>query len=368
MSDAEVTREGPRGGRPGREARVWSGVGGGRRDGGAGRNGSTGGRRRRRRGDGGDEHAFASYYGQPIINPPVWEELEIGGYLFAGGLAGASSIVAAGAQFSGRPASARASKVVAAGAIALSLAALVKDLGRPARFLYMLRVVKPSSPMSVGVWILFGYAPLAFASAASDVSGIAPRSGRAAGLGAGLLGAGVASYTAALIADTAVPAWHGAHRELPFLFVGSAASAGAGAALLAAPLAENGPARRLAVAGALVELGFEQLMERRLGMVAEALHEGTAGRRLRAAKGLAAAGATLAALAGGRSRTAAAVAGAALVAGSLLTRLGIFAGGMASARDPKYTVVPQRERLAAREGSWRVGAESSTGAAAGASD
>ena len=43
-----------------------------------------------------------------------------------------------------------------------------------------------------------------------------------------LLGPAVASYTGVLIADTAVPAWHDAHRELPFLFVGSAASAAAG--------------------------------------------------------------------------------------------------------------------------------------------
>ncbi len=337
MSDAEVTREGLGGVRPGREARTWSGV-----------DGDGAGRRRRRRER--NDHPFTSYYGRPIINPPVWEEREIGGYLFTGGLAGASSIIAAGAQFTGRPVTARASKLTAAGAIAVSLAALVKDLGRPLRFLNMLRVVKPSSPMSVGVWILVGYSPLAFASAASDLTGIAPRGGRAAGLGAGLLGAGVASYTAALIADTAVPAWHGGHRELPFLFAGSAASAGAGVALIAAPLAENGPARRLAVAGAVVELGFEALMERRLGMVAEAMRDGTAGRRLRAAKALTAAGAGLAVLAARRSRPAAAAAGSALVAGSLLTRLGIFAAGMASARDPKYTVVPQRERMAASAG------------------
>jgi formate-dependent nitrite reductase membrane component NrfD len=150
------------------------------------------------------EPEFTSYYGKPIINPPVWEEREIGGYLFAGGLAGASSIIAVGADLTARPAMARASKLAATGAISVSLLALVYDLGRPARFLNMLRVFKPSSPMSVGVWLLFVYGPLCFSSAASEMTGIAPRSGRAAGVGAGVLGAGVASYTAALIADTAV--------------------------------------------------------------------------------------------------------------------------------------------------------------------
>jgi hypothetical protein len=69
---------------------------------------------------------------------------------------------------------------------------------------------------------------------------------------------------------------------------------------------------------------------------------------MRAAKALTAVGAAGAAFAAGRSRPAAALAGAALLAGSLCTRLGIFEAGMMSAQDPKYTVVPQRERLQAR--------------------
>jgi formate-dependent nitrite reductase membrane component NrfD len=214
----------------------------------------------------------------------------------------------------------------------------------------MLRVFKPTSPMSVGVWILSAYAPLNVASSASELTGIAPRTGRAAGAGAGLLGAAVASYTAALIADTAVPAWHEGHRELPFLFVGSAASAGAGFGLLAAPLIENAPVQRLAVVGAVAELVADQLLERRLGMVAETMHTGTAGRRLKAAKGLTVAGALGAATVARRHRVAAALTGGALLAGSALTRFGIFAAGVASAQDPKYTVDPQRARLA-REGT-----------------
>ncbi len=232
-----------------------------------------------------------SYYGNSIINPPTWAESDIAGYLFAGGLAGGSSILGAGASLTDRPVLARRAKLCASGAIAASLVALVHDLGRPARFLNMLRVFKPSSPMSVGVWILVVYSPLNLASAGSEVTGIAPRIGRAAGLGAGLLGAAVASYTAALIADTAVPAWHEAHRELPFLFVGSAAAASGGFGLMAAPLRENAPARRMAALGAIAELAASELMDRRLGMVAEALQTGTAGRRLRVAKALTAAGA-----------------------------------------------------------------------------
>jgi formate-dependent nitrite reductase membrane component NrfD len=319
--------------------------------GGIGEGPGRGGRRRkggRDRNFPQQEHPGDSYYGRPIINPPVWEEREIAGYLFTGGLAGASSVLAAGADLTGRPALARGSRAMATGAIAVSLGALIKDLGRPERFLNMLRVFKPTSPMSVGVWILVGYAPLAAGAAASDVSGRLPRTGRAAGLGAAVLGSAVATYTAALIANTAVPAWHEGRRELPYLFAGSAASAAAGWGLIVAPRAENEAAVRMAVLGALVELGAEQLMERRLGMIAETMHEGKAGKRLKIAKALAAAGAASAGLLAPRSRLGAIAAGTALLAGSAFTRFGLFEAGMASAKDPKYTVEPQRQRLAAR--------------------
>lgn len=283
-----------------------------------------------------------SYYGQPVINPPIWEERDIAGYLFTGGLAGAASIVAAGADLTGRPVLARRSRLCATAAVGMSLAALVHDLGRPKRFLNMLRVFKPTSPMSVGVWILTAYAPLAGIAAASDVFGRARLGGRIAGLGAAGLGAGVASYTAALLSDTAVPAWHEGRRELPFVFVGSAASAAAGFALLAAPTEARGPAGRLALLGGGLELAAEQLMERRMGLAAETMHQEPAHRRLRAAKILTAAGALGAATIGRRSRTASVTSGAALLAGSALTRFGIFAAGMESARDPRYTVEPQK--------------------------
>jgi HAMP domain-containing protein len=290
-----------------------------------------------------------SYYGQPIINPPVWEELEIAGYLFCGGLAGASSILAAAATASGRPRLAARSRLCASGAVTISFVALIKDLGRPKRFVNMLRVFKPSSPMSVGTWILSAYAPLNYLASATTVARRHGQIGAAAGFGAAVLGSGVASYTAALIADTAVPAWHEGHRELPFLFAGSAASAAGGFGLLAAPLTENVPAARMALIGGAGELIAERLLERRLGPIARSMHEGKAGRRMRAAKLLTAAG--LGALVAGahRSRIASAVTGAALLSASALTRFGVFAAGMESARDPSYTVELQWARMTAAD-------------------
>jgi hypothetical protein len=107
----------------------------------------------------------------------------------------------------------------------------------------------------------------------------------------------------------------------------------------------------MAVAGAVAELAIEHRMEQSMGLSAETLHTGTAGLLMRASKALTAAGALGALLLGGRSRTAAAISGAALMAGSACTRFGVFEAGQHSARDPKYTVVPQRERLNRRSES-----------------
>lgn len=211
----------------------------------------------------------------------------------------------------------------------------------------MLRVFKPSSPMSVGSWLLAGYVPAAGVAAAATVTGRVPRIGATATAGAALLGSGVAAYTAALISDTAVPAWHDGHREMPYVFVGSAATAAGGLGLVAAPLAEQGPARAVALLGVAGELGAFEPMKRRMGMVAEPYSTGTGGRYVRASQVLSLAGAAGAVL-GRRNRLASALSGVALLAASACTRWGIFHAGLASARDPRYTVEPQRERLAGR--------------------
>jgi formate-dependent nitrite reductase membrane component NrfD len=303
---------------------------------------------------------FTSYYGRPVLKAAPWSA-DIPAYLFLGGLSGGSALLAAGAELTNRPAVRRTARLGAAGSIVASLGLLVHDLGKPSRFINMLRVAKVTSPMSVGTWILSAYGPLAGLAAAAELRHLVPRrlkplagllglAGRPAGLGAAVLGPAVASYTAVLMADTATPAWHEAHRELPFVFVGSAASAAGGLGMLGAPVSEAGPARRFALVGAAVELAAERQMESSMGLAAETLHTGTAGKLIRASKALTAAGA-LGSVVASRSRVAAAVSGAALLAGSACLRFGIFHAGQQSAHDPKYTVVPQRERLDARSSS-----------------
>ncbi|MEU9508812.1 NrfD/PsrC family molybdoenzyme membrane anchor subunit [Micromonospora sp. NPDC048170] len=305
------------------------------------------------------EAEFTSYYGRPILKAPVWK-WDIAAYLFTGGLAAGSSLLAAGGQLTGRPALRRAGRVTSLAAVTASTVFLIKDLGRPARFHHMLRVAKPTSPMSVGTWILSAFGPAAGVAAVAEgaswlperglpglVRRVLPPVGHAAGLAAAATAPALATYTGVLLAGTAVPSWHEAYPELPTIFAGSALASGAGVGLIAAPTAQAGPARRMAVAGAALELYGAHRVETRLGLLSEPYRTGQAGRLLRAGRALTALG-VAGALLGRRSRTLSALSGAALLGASVATRFGIFHGGVASAKDPKYTVVPQRERLERR--------------------
>jgi hypothetical protein len=299
------------------------------------------------------EAEFTSYYGRPIVKASPWTN-DIPAYLFMGGLMGGSSLIAVGADLTGRTATRQAARGTALVALLGSGYALIHDLGRPERFYNMLRIARLSSPMSVGTWILTAYGPFAGAAAATElvpfvpglptwVRTVAPIAGRVSGILAAGVAPGVAGYTAVLMADTSTPSWKETWRQLPFVFTAGAAVSGAGVALMA-PLSESVPARRLAIGAALAELAATEWMERSIGLAAEPYHQGTAGKVGKAARAFLVAGAALA-VAGRRSRLLSAVAGLSLLSGAACTRFTVFEAGQASARDPKYVVVPQRERL-----------------------
>ncbi|MGH8901098.1 MAG: NrfD/PsrC family molybdoenzyme membrane anchor subunit [Egibacteraceae bacterium] len=287
--------------------------------------------------------AVRTYYGRPVIKQPVWT-LEIPWYFFSGGMAGAAATLAALARGKGNERLADAAGRVALAGVLVSPPLLVSDLGRPDRFHHMLRVFKPTSPMSVGSWILAVFAPTAGGAAVLSALRWCPRLARIAEVIGGALGPLMSTYTAVLIANTAVPAWHEARKELPWVFAGgSAASAGA-ATLLLVDAEEGAPARRLAVLGTVCELVAAELMERRLGELGEPYRIGTAGRLSKLATYTSVVGAGLLGLLG-RRRGVAAIGAALVLAGAAAQRWAVFKAGFASAQDPKYTVKPQRERV-----------------------
>jgi formate-dependent nitrite reductase membrane component NrfD len=304
-----------------------------------------------------------SYYGRPIIKEPVWKS-EIPLYFFTGGLAGASNMLALGALLSGNHRLRASALSAAAAGVAISPYFLIKDLGRPDRFANMLRVFKITSPMSVGTWIFTAEGVTTSVAAACQLFGILPRLRTAAQVAAGVIGPAQATYTGALVAQSVVPAWHEARRELPVLFASSAAASAGGAAAILTPARAAAPARRLAVAGGITELLASKLMQERLGkLVGSVYQEGKAARFSRLAKTATLAGTALMAFAGKR-RAGASAAGALLLAGSLCERFAVYHAGKQSAADPRHTSIPQKQRggRAVTQPSSRAGKGSSPSA------
>src|SRR5207302_10318725 len=92
-----------------------------------------------------------SYYGRPIIKEPVWQS-EIPLYFFTGGLAGASDLLALGAQLSGNSRLRTSALASATFGVAISPYLLITALGRPLRLLDMPPVFKVTSPLSAWTW------------------------------------------------------------------------------------------------------------------------------------------------------------------------------------------------------------------------
>jgi len=279
--------------------------------------------------------AATGYYGRPLLKEPTWT-WEVPLYFFVGGAAGAAAVVAAAARAlagDGETELVRDARWLAALGGALSAPLLISDLGRPERFLNMLRVFKPQSPMSVGAWTLTAFGSASAAAAFADLlqrRGLAPVRvvADAAGVLAAATGLGMTTYTGVLVGATVIPAWNRSVRVLPVHF----AASGLGAAVsLLELLGHDHPAlNRLGLAAALVETATGLAHELDPDPAHAPLKEGVSGGLVRAGTVLAGLVPVVLRLAG--ARRAAAVA---QIVGSLVTRYGWVEAGRASARDPR---------------------------------
>ncbi len=180
----------------------------------------------------------------PVMHQPVWT-WEVPAYMWFGGIAAGSSFVGLAAELAGDRRAAVTARRVTLAAVVPCAPLLIADLGRPERFLNMLRILKPRSPMSMGAWCLAAFSNAAAGAVAADLTG---RRRTATGLGAAAaaLGTYFGSYTGVLLASTAVPVWSRSRTMLPPIFVCTATATGAAAnrlALAATGVREGSPSR-----------------------------------------------------------------------------------------------------------------------------
>ncbi len=277
-----------------------------------------------------EANAEDGYYGLPLLKAPVWT-WEVPLYFFVGGAAGASSVVAIAAQVAGGSrALVREARWIAAIGAAASGPLLVLDLGRPERFLNMLRVFKPQSPMSVGAWTLTVFAASASAAVLADVIGLR-RIGDAAAFAAALSGLGMATYTGVLIGATVIPVWAKHARSLPIHFGAS------GLASAVAVLTLRGHEDRALNTLGLVAAAFETYMgieiEGANDLESEPLRHGPTGMTIRAGGFFSGPLSLALRLLGMKSRRARRAAAASALLGSLITRIAWIEAGKASVRD-----------------------------------
>ncbi|HLG73467.1 MAG TPA: NrfD/PsrC family molybdoenzyme membrane anchor subunit [Chloroflexota bacterium] len=208
-----------------------------------------------------------TYYDRPAIKPSHYRWL-ITGYLFSGGIAGASQIIATVADlFGGREhrGAVRAGRYVALAAAMASPVCLILDLHTPKRWYNMMRIFRPTSPMSIGSWTLAGFGTFtgvaALGQLISDLTGGVLGRGlaRFGGVPAAAGGMVMSCYTGSLLSATSVPFWAAVHRLLPPLFGTSAMSTGAAATSIAldatgASEAAHKGLERIALAASATEL------------------------------------------------------------------------------------------------------------------
>jgi len=272
----------------------------------------------------------------PPIKGPVWV-WSIPAYFFVGGIGGAAMTMGMTAQvFGARGMGPFDQRCRWTGAVAggLGSALLVFDLGRKTRFLNMLRVFRPTSPMSVGSWVLALATPLSLASAVLPVCSLS----YAAGIGSGLLGIPLATYTGVLIGNTVVPLWSATRRTLPILFGASAVASMASLfELMPLDRRERRIVHRFGTMGRIAEITAAAALEREAHAVPGAirpLRDGFSGTLWNAATICAVAGLAVSAIPGNHraKRIATGVLG---LAGGVAVRFAIFYGGKRSAREAR---------------------------------
>ena len=180
-----------------------------------------------------------TYYGRPQLKAAPFNTWVVGGYVALAGMCGAAALISAVADATeGRAAEklVRRARYLTLLAPTLGSVLLIWDLHTPKRFYNMFRVAKKTSPMSIGTWILTTFSLASGATAALQCAadylpgfGWARRLARFTQIPAAISGAGLGTYTAALLSATSTPLWAAAPKQMAVRFASSSVMAGAAA-------------------------------------------------------------------------------------------------------------------------------------------
>jgi hypothetical protein len=287
-----------------------------------------------------------SYHGNPVLKPPTWTWM-VPLYFFVGGAAGISAVIALAAHLFGNAGLLRAGLWIGVLGALISAPLLIADLGRPARFLNMLRVFKWRSAMSVGAWTLAKF---------SSAVGLAVVCHEMilAGYGNGFLlvlewlaetsaalsGLILASYTSVLLGVTAIPVWSENRKLIPVVFLAGGLGSAAAALELLGFLV---PATQfIGIVASTVETLVAIIIELRGRYVDRPLREGAIGWLTRAGSALAGPASLLLRIFLGHSSVARYTAAVCFVIGALISRYAWIGAGRVSSRDPQALFRIQR--------------------------
>jgi hypothetical protein len=290
----------------------------------------------------------SNYYGLPLLKPPVWT-WEVPAYFFVGGAAGAAAVIASAARLSGgRDDLVRDARWIAAVGGAAAPPLLIADLGRPGRFINMLRVFKLQSAMSVGAWTLVAFSTAAAASAGADLLRRSTGGrvevrviGNAAEALAAATGVVLSTYTGVLIGATAIPAWSANIRVLPIHF--GASGVGAAVSILELLGHRDRALNLLGAGAAAVEAVIGASLELRESDALVPLKEDWSGAVTRMGGVLSGPLPLALRLVAGRSPSARKAAAIATVVGSVMTRVGWLSAARPSTEGSKEE--PRSRRL-----------------------
>jgi formate-dependent nitrite reductase membrane component NrfD len=296
--------------------------------------------------------AASSYHGNPVLKPPTWT-WQVPLYFFVGGIAGISTVMTLVAHVAGTTGLSRTSLWVGLAGGLISAPLLIADLGRPARFLNMLRVFKPQSAMSVGAWTLVAFSSAVGLAVICHELSLEGYGGSftvatqwlAESVGA-LAGLILASYTSVLLSITAIPVWSENRKLIPAVFL--AGALGSAAAVLEL-LGYTVPATQfIGIVASTADIAIAIIIEARQRYVDRPLREGAVGWSIRGAAVLAGPVSLSIRIFGARSPELRYIAALCFIVGALITRYAWIAAGRVSSRDPQTLFRVQKGQQSAK--------------------